>query len=408
MPIRQGSRGFTLIELLVVIAIIAILAAILFPVFAKAREKARQTACLNNQKQITIAFLMYAQDHDEMLPDKGSAWGAISLDRGVLKCPSKSRLLNAYVYNGELDGVALGNIDKPELKAVTGDGEHAATAATAMKKASFDNVAYDSTDFKTERHGGKLIVSFLDGHVELTSTVPAVSVSLMNGSGPPVSNGLQLWLDAQDAGSITKDGAGKVSLWADKSGASHNATQYTGSAQPVYASSALGSFAGLTFDNSATQYFTLPNFLTGATAGTVCMVLKCASRPPAGTNNTGPPVGDFGTNASNNHYTWTDNNHYEDFGSTTRYSWASNTNIASVHQACFISAPNDWRAYNNGAQAFSSNTNTVSWNSAPLIGTSGPQYYFNGSIGEILFYNRALSDTERQSIEAYLKTRWGF
>jgi len=60
-------HGFTLIELLVVIAIIAILAAILFPVFARAREKARQTSCLSNIKQLTLGFLMYAQDYDEMM-----------------------------------------------------------------------------------------------------------------------------------------------------------------------------------------------------------------------------------------------------------------------------------------------------------------------------------------------------
>jgi prepilin-type N-terminal cleavage/methylation domain-containing protein/prepilin-type processing-associated H-X9-DG protein len=61
-------RGFTLIELLVVIAIIAILAAILFPVFAKAREKARQTSCLSNIKQIMLGIKMYVQDYDERNP----------------------------------------------------------------------------------------------------------------------------------------------------------------------------------------------------------------------------------------------------------------------------------------------------------------------------------------------------
>ena len=64
----KASRGFTLIELLVVIAIIAILAAILFPVFARAREKARQTSCLSNIKQTGLAIIMYAQDYDERLP----------------------------------------------------------------------------------------------------------------------------------------------------------------------------------------------------------------------------------------------------------------------------------------------------------------------------------------------------
>src|SRR5579862_2400615 len=62
------NRGFTLIELLVVIAIIAILAAILFPVFAQAREKARQTACLSNQKQIGLALVQYTMDYDGWLP----------------------------------------------------------------------------------------------------------------------------------------------------------------------------------------------------------------------------------------------------------------------------------------------------------------------------------------------------
>jgi prepilin-type N-terminal cleavage/methylation domain-containing protein len=64
----RRNKAFTLIELLVVIAIIAILAAILFPVFAQAREKARAISCLSNTKQIGLATLMYVQDYDEMFP----------------------------------------------------------------------------------------------------------------------------------------------------------------------------------------------------------------------------------------------------------------------------------------------------------------------------------------------------
>ncbi len=74
---RFQASAFTLIELLVVIAIIAILAAILFPVFATAREKARQSACLSNMKQIGIAYTQYEQDYDELVPaGKSFATGA--------------------------------------------------------------------------------------------------------------------------------------------------------------------------------------------------------------------------------------------------------------------------------------------------------------------------------------------
>ena len=65
---QQKNRGFTLIELLVVIAIIAILAAILFPVFAQAREKARAASCESNIKQLSLGLLQYLQDNDETFP----------------------------------------------------------------------------------------------------------------------------------------------------------------------------------------------------------------------------------------------------------------------------------------------------------------------------------------------------
>ncbi|HEY3267049.1 MAG TPA: prepilin-type N-terminal cleavage/methylation domain-containing protein [Armatimonadota bacterium] len=129
---RKQSRAFTLIELLVVIAIIAILAAILFPVFARARDRAKATACINNEKQIGIALQMYASDNDETyppnrfyLPNEGAWTGRIWKDaldplvksKDVWACPSNTyawakgtgsttagdetgRFPRSYAYNG--------------------------------------------------------------------------------------------------------------------------------------------------------------------------------------------------------------------------------------------------------------------------------------------------------------------
>ena len=103
---KRRRKGFTLIELLVVIAIIAILAAILFPVFARAREKARQASCLSNIKQLCLAFLAYATDYDEKVAGYSSYYG--------------NRLLGPYIKNDQIwtcpsrsdwplvDGVNLG------------------------------------------------------------------------------------------------------------------------------------------------------------------------------------------------------------------------------------------------------------------------------------------------------------
>jgi len=103
-------RGFTLIELLVVIAIIAILAAILFPVFARAREKARQASCSSNQKQAGLAFLMYAADYDER---------AVGANIGVNGLNGWSRMwaqsfLVPYIKNRQLwECPSYGNIANP-------------------------------------------------------------------------------------------------------------------------------------------------------------------------------------------------------------------------------------------------------------------------------------------------------
>lgn len=131
----KNNKAFTLIELLVVIAIIAILAAILFPVFAQAREKARQTSCLSNMKQVGLGLLMYVQDYDENYPRadywdsrpplnpaasgtfaarvnhyKWPAWVLpYTKNVNIFRCPSRTRDQIAWDQNGEYkgDGYAL-------------------------------------------------------------------------------------------------------------------------------------------------------------------------------------------------------------------------------------------------------------------------------------------------------------
>lgn len=91
---KVSRKGFTLIELLVVIAIISILAAILFPVFARARENARRTACLNNVKQLMLGLSMYVQDNDERFPPKYGTgmWQSLlqpyTKSTSLMRCPS--------------------------------------------------------------------------------------------------------------------------------------------------------------------------------------------------------------------------------------------------------------------------------------------------------------------------------
>lgn len=113
---RAPRRGFTLIELLVVMAIIGILAAILFPVFGRARENARRTSCLSNTKQIMLGVIQYTQDYDERFPPIISAgtingvytehgWfmkiEAYTKSKQIFKCPSDPNTLNMRLQNGQ-------------------------------------------------------------------------------------------------------------------------------------------------------------------------------------------------------------------------------------------------------------------------------------------------------------------
>ena len=107
------SKGFTLIELLVVIAIIAILAAILFPVFAQAREKARQITCASNEKQIGLAILQYVEDYDERFPlgQRDANAAEIAAHPGSPPYVTWQYIINPYVKNGQNVATTMGGFE---------------------------------------------------------------------------------------------------------------------------------------------------------------------------------------------------------------------------------------------------------------------------------------------------------
>lgn len=205
--------GFTLVEVLVTVAIIAVLAAILFPVFTRAREKGRQASCMANQHQFALAATLYAQDHSEFLPSMYSYWDDIKRYTVPKQytCPTVGEALkNAYVYNHELDSKPLAMFGKPDATMVTADG---LTNTSAMPGA-YANVAYVPQDL-TRRHDNHFIVSFLDGHVENTLKTPRLFT-------PPSFDNAILWLNAAE-GVECNNSAGQLTCWRDLSKYHHDA-----------------------------------------------------------------------------------------------------------------------------------------------------------------------------------------
>jgi prepilin-type N-terminal cleavage/methylation domain-containing protein/prepilin-type processing-associated H-X9-DG protein len=205
------ARGFTLIELLVVIAIIAILAAILFPVFAKAREKARQTSCLSNCRQLATSFVMYAQDYDERtlypvfipeiaVPGAGGTatppgsnvnWWRYNLQPytknwQIFVCPSAgnpgdpsyagNQLNHQYGLNGSVTNTAMGMITLPAETIALGDCGHwaggcgyngwawAAQEKSTAAPCNANQASRQGDNFT--RHNGGSNLCFCDGHAK--------------------------------------------------------------------------------------------------------------------------------------------------------------------------------------------------------------------------------------------------
>lgn len=149
----RGRVGFTLIELMIVCGIIAVLAAILWPIFLAARESSRQSSCASNQRQIAAALLIWAENHNERLPYPADAWTLLELPPNVLKCPSEQDRANGYVYNTLVGGMLVDLPTEPMETVLTADG----TAESHLLVVPED---------LAPRHNGRYLASFVDGHVE--------------------------------------------------------------------------------------------------------------------------------------------------------------------------------------------------------------------------------------------------
>jgi len=183
----QGRKnGFTLIELLVVIAIIAILAAILFPVFARARENARRSSCQSNEKQIALGFKQYIQDNSEKYP-AASGWQDAIFDytksNAILKCPSAAGTGTFdYSYNTNMGGKNENKVNNSATTVLAAEASRT-SAATATDTATAGSRHFDGSNY-----------AFVDGHVkwikgtvvttETSGSAPTFFVPAAGGSTP--------------------------------------------------------------------------------------------------------------------------------------------------------------------------------------------------------------------------------
>ncbi|HEY3396282.1 MAG TPA: prepilin-type N-terminal cleavage/methylation domain-containing protein [Armatimonadota bacterium] len=194
----ENRRGFTLIELLVVIAIIAILAAILFPVFARARAAAQKACCLSNEKQMQLAWIMYAQDYDNKATLCGVG-GQSVFDRlvpymkndQIRRCAAdtsdEATYKTSYAYNHTCNSVDIDNIGEDAAAMVVFvDCDPTKMMGTMISSAA--DVAPAGMGMApgklSARHNGMCNATFVDGHTK-TQNVTWFQPSMFNKTWTP-------------------------------------------------------------------------------------------------------------------------------------------------------------------------------------------------------------------------------
>lgn len=222
----------------------------------------------------------------------------------------------------------------------------------------------------------------------------------------PVTSGLILDLDADAITGLSNNDP--VATWEDSSAAGNDATQATPANRPTYQTNVLNGRPVVNFNYLNTQHFTLPNLYSGATAGEVFAVLKALQDPPG--NQLWSGLWEFGTagSGSSDHYPFTDGVVYMGWGSTARKTCGNPAvNLAAFHILNISSAAGAWALRLNGSTLHSTGTNTVGFDSTPLLGVSAnTSYRFGGQIAELVSYDAVLSAGDRTAVYNYLDAKW--
>ena len=280
--VNRRKSGFTLIELLVVIAIIAILAAILFPVFARARENARRSSCQSNEKQIALGFKQYIQDNNERYPASGG-WNTAIFDytksEAILKCPSAAGTgTYDYSYNVLMSGKNENKVNNTAATVLASEATRS-TGAQALSSASAGSRHFDGSNY-----------AFVDGHVKWIKG--AVSQSDNTGNVPTFFVPLTA---AENAGAGNGPLPAGFSVETIAIGNNASGTEYFPTASQCETSCTVTTT--LTMD---TMYIILKN--GSATPGNAAWGMSVDGRPASVIAATAPPGLTFGTGPGQGQY----------------------------------------------------------------------------------------------------------